>query len=223
MTPVALEVSELWVRSAARTLVSGASLSARSGELVGIVGPSGSGKSTLLRATCGRLSPGLAVDVRALAWRRDGEVLAPPLLGRIVTHLPQEAGVALDPFRTVGAQLRAAAALAGEVEAPADWLGEVGFDAPTAERVRGARPHELSGGMAERAAVAVALARRSPALLLDEPTTGLDRSSRRVVLAALRRRADAGHLVLVVSHDRGAVSAVADRLLVFAHGRPEAA
>ncbi len=216
MTRVAVEARDLWVRAAERTLVAGASFAARGGELVALVGASGSGKSTLLRALCGRLPGALTLESGLLRWSLDGAADPGPWLGRVLTHLPQEAGIALDPFRTVAAQL---AAVGGGPEA----LAEVGFDASTARRVLGARPHELSQGMAERSAMAVALARRSPALLCDEPTTGLDAPSRAVVLGALRRRADAGSLVVVVTHDRPAVSRVADRVLAIDRGRPEAA
>jgi ABC-type glutathione transport system ATPase component len=208
---VALEVRGLWVHGPTRPIVAGASFAARAGEVVAVVGPSGSGKSTFLRALCGRLDPRLRVTAERRRWTLGGDDVRGPLLGPVVTHLPQEAGVALDPFRRVGAT------------APAAALERVGFDAGSAARVAASRPHTLSGGMAERAALAAALHRGSPALLCDEPTTGLDPEVRALVLATLRAWADAGHLVVVVTHDRPAVARVADRVLVFRDGRPEAA
>lgn len=207
----AVSARGLWVRAGARTLLADVAFDAGGGQLVAIVGASGSGKSTLLRALAGRLPRGLSLSAEALGWSVDGRPAPPPWPGVVVTHLPQEAGVALDPFRPVGQQV------------DADHLREVGFDPATAARVAAARPHTLSGGMAERAAVAQALARRSPALLCDEPTTGLDRAVRRTVLDALRRHADRGHLVVVVTHDRPAVARVADRILGCHDGRLEAA
>jgi ABC-type multidrug transport system ATPase subunit len=215
---VALDARGLWVHAGGRAIVADAKFAGRAGELVAVIGPSGSGKSTFLRALCGRLAAGLTARAEVLAWTLAGGPAGSPLLGRVVTHLPQEAGVALDPYRTIGAQLRAVGAARPEVA-----LGLVGFDGPTAARVAVGRPHVLSGGMAERAALALALARGSPALFCDEPTTGLDHPSRRVVLGALRAHADQGRLVVVVTHDRPAVTRHADRVLRFSDGHLEVA
>jgi peptide/nickel transport system ATP-binding protein len=112
------------------------------------------------------------------------------------------------------------AALLGAPGEPADalpWLGRAGFADP--ERVALAYPHELSGGMAQRAQIAVGLARRSRILLADEPTTGLDSTVQRAILRQLQSLRDDGVGVLFVTHDLRLLPGFADRVLVMDEGR----
>ena len=219
-----LRVEGLTVRAGARTLLDGVDLQLRTGEVVGMVGSSGSGKSVTTRAILGLLpfQPGrvagsvlLADGMNTVDARTEADFAA--LRGGAVGLLFQDARASLDPMWTVGRQLRAVSALAGGDGDPAGPLRAAGF--PDPERVAGLYPHELSGGMAQRAAIAVALARRSRFLLADEPTTGLDPSVQRAVLTELRRLADAGMGILFITHDLRLLPGFADRLVVMDAGR----
>ncbi len=175
------------------------------GEVTAVLGPSGTGKSTLLGAVLGLSARDPDLDVTgavAVLGEHRPSLLRPEWRRRLrsdVGYVPQDARAALDPLRRVGDQI---AELAGGVPRAAvvDALGRLGIEAPEALERR--PPHEISGGQAQRALLALALLRRPPLLVLDEPTAGLDR--RRIdelvgELEALRRaRPDTG--VLVASH-----------------------
>ena len=206
------------------------------GEVVALVGESGSGKTVLSRALLGigPASPGV-VEGRAVALTDDGErPLAPRRRGRralpelrpgwasYVFQHPQES---LDPLQTVGRQVEASVAVAHPKASRAErreraerWLASVALDDPAA--VARLHPHELSGGMAQRVAIAVALATEPRLLVADEPTTGLDWSVRRAVLdLLLRLQAEQGLTLLLVTHDFSVVKHMADRVLVLYAGR----
>lgn len=219
-----LATTGLVVRAGDRTLIDGVDLRLQGGELVALVGPSGSGKTVTARALLGLLpfAPGRVAGDVALRW--DGNEAHPvterdwrPLRGAVVGMLWQDARAALDPLRAVGRQVTEAARLAHAPEDPIPWLARAGFPAPDA--VARLHPHELSGGMAQRAAIAVALARRSRFLVADEPTTGLDPSVQRATLAQLRSLCDAGVGVLFITHDLRLLPGFADRVLVMESGR----
>lgn len=220
----------LTVASAERALVSGVDLVARAGRITALVGASGSGKSLTARAAMGVVDvfPGLRAgalfypEVSAEDWF-DGVATAgvagqrllarrtSALRGGYVTYAPQSAASALNPGRTIGAQLArcigrrrvAAADLGAAVRAVLD---EVGLP-PHAAR---ALPGELSGGQAQRAALAVALAPEPSVLIADEPETGLDPVLRRLVtekmLEVAQRR---GVALVLISHDHDTVRRLA--------------
>lgn len=225
----ALRLRGLVVRHGDRPVLDGVSLELRAGELVALIGPSGSGKSTLLRALLGlvRTRPGvvegeLVVDVGGTRHTPYGasspERAFTPLRRGVIGWMPQDAGAALVPWHRVGHAI-GAAALGGRPPDVEDLLRRVGFeDGDERRRVADSFPHELSGGMAGRAALAVVLARRSPFLLADEPTAGLDPRACDLVLDALRTEADAGRAVLVVTHDTDRSRAAADRVLRLVSG-----
>jgi peptide/nickel transport system ATP-binding protein len=204
------------------------SFSADRGEAVGLVGESGSGKSMTLRATMALLPRVASADAGAVTL--DGELL--PFDGRRARALRrgrialvfQDAASALDPVRTIGSQI-------GEVAQHVAGLGRgqtrartlellelVGIRDP-ARRLR-SYPHELSGGMRQRAMLAVALAAQPTALLCDEPTTALDVTVQAQVLeliGELRRRLSLA--VVFVSHDLAVVRQVCERVAVMYAGR----
>ena len=211
--PAELELRGLTVRSGANTLISDVSLRVRTGEVVALVGPSGSGKTLTLRAMMGLVS--FAPGVVSGEVHIDGTPRTVASLRGQVGLLFQDGRASLDPLRTLRAQLNHAARLASSPENPEPLLGRLGFSDPAAAAER--YPHELSGGMAQRAAAAAALARLSRFLLCDEPTTGLDAPVQADLLAELRRLTHVG--VLFVTHDLRLLPGFADRILVMEGGR----
>mgnify|MGYP003336029733 CR=1 FL=1 len=206
------------------TLVESASLTIPAGEVVALVGSSGSGKSVTARALLGLLpfQPGLVVGrihvtANGQTWNPRSPADFRPLRGGIVGLLWQDARAALDPLRTVGAQVAEAIHLAHGRGRPEDALARAGFPAPG--RVMDLYPHELSGGMAQRVAIAAAIARESRFLVADEPTTGLDPSVQRGVLAQLSYLAQSGVGVLFITHDLRLLPGFASRVVVMDHGR----
>lgn len=200
------------------TPVTDMSLAADAGELVALVGESGAGKTLLGEAALGML-PANAVDSGRIVFR--GQSLDPAqrraLAGRDLVMLPQSVTY-LDPTSTVGAQVGRALALAGrshDSQAVRRALADRDLDAAVARQY----PHELSGGMARRVLLAMALAGRPSLVFADEPTPGLDSDVVRAIFKELREIADTGCAVVAVSHDLSAVLEVADRVVVCQAGR----
>ena len=204
--------------------VSAFDLTVRPGEILGLVGESGSGKSVTCLSVIGLLGPRAEIHgERTFRGVPIGDGSA--LRGREIGMIFQEPRASLDPVRTVGAQLREVLMLhrpelsrngiAAEAEA---LLRRVGLPDP-ARQLR-AWPHELSGGMAQRAAIALAVAGRPRLLLADEPTTALDVTVQAQVLELIRAlRDENGMAVVLVTHDLGIVAQHADRVVVMRHGR----
>lgn len=211
------------------TAVDGISYTLEPGTTVGIVGESGSGKSVSVRSLVRLIrSPG-RVASGAVRWKgRDLLSMSKAELRRVrgaeISMIFQDAGNALDPTYTVGAQiveaiqahrdLDDAAALAEAI----DLLEEVGIPSPE-ERVH-QYPHNYSGGMQQRAMIAMALANQPELLIADEPTTGLDVTIQAKILKLFERlQRDYDMTVLLITHDIGVVSQVCDETLVMYSGR----
>jgi peptide/nickel transport system ATP-binding protein len=205
-----------------RTVLDGVDLAVPAGESVGVVGASGSGKSTLLRCLAGLHSPDAGRVVV------DGSPLAGPLRRRsradraAVGYVAQDARAAFDPYRGVLAQVsRTAVRLRGASPPDAivetlELAGRFGLDEATLRR----RPHELSGGQLQRAALVRALLSQPKLLLCDEITSGLDVLTQARLLDELDDvRRDLGLALVFVSHDEGVVGRVADRVLATEAGR----
>lgn len=191
--------------------------SVAAGEAVGVVGASGSGKSTLAAALIGLLPPpgqvtaGL-VSIDGSAIAADDEGAWARVRGRRIGLVFQDAARALDPLYTVRSHLLEAGIAHGTVEAA---LASVGL--PTALSTR--YPQELSGGQQQRVMIVMALARRPPLLIADEPTASLDTVSQLTVLHALQSaRQQTGAALLLITHDLGVVSRMVDRLIVLEAG-----
>jgi peptide/nickel transport system ATP-binding protein len=227
-----VEVSDLRVKFVSREAtvhaVNGVSFTARPGEVLCILGESGSGKSVTLR-TLLRLLPRQAQIAGGVSVNgRDVLAMAPAelcdLRGGLVSMIFQEPMTALDPVYTVGQQVgetmrrhtgcgrRAARARALEL------LELVGI--PSAERRLDAYPHELSGGLRQRAMIAMALSCNPQLLLADEPTTALDATVQVQVLVLLRRlQRELGMAMIFVTHDLGVAAEIADTIAVMYAGR----
>lgn len=201
----------------------GVDLIVAEGETLAIVGESGSGKSTLGMAL-GRLLP-------TEAERGEGRLdvagqpvfdIAPEALRRlrrdVLGFVFQNPMVALDPTMRIGRQLQRAMgrrAQAAEIHA---LLERAELDDP--ERVAQSFPHQLSGGMAQRVVVAMAIARSPRLLIADEPTASLDASIRGKVMGTLcRLRDETGASLVILSHDVHMVAHHADRVAVMYGGR----
>ncbi|UFN48322.1 ABC transporter ATP-binding protein [Roseomonas sp. OT10] len=227
MTPL-LSLRDLSVHVGGVTPVSGVSLDVGRGEVLGLVGESGSGKSLTLRAVLRLLPPAARVTGQALWDGQDLVTLPEPriraLRGRDIAMIFQEPMTALNPVVPVGVQiteslgvhlgLRGGAARRRAVE----LLDQVGI--PDAARRLGAFPHEFSGGMRQRAMIAIALAAGPKLLLADEPTTALDVTIQDQILKLLLRLKDELAMsVVLVTHDLGVVAGTCDRVAVLYAGR----
>lgn len=210
--------------------VSGVSLSVRPGEAVALIGESGSGKSVTLR-TLLRLHPERKTSMQGKVQVAGHDVLAlrerelPGFRGKTCAMIFQDPLLALDPVYPVGAQIVEAIrrhepqTSKAEAEARALQLFErVSIPSP-AQRLK-AYPHEMSGGMRQRAMIALALACNPQVLLADEPTTALDATVQIQILLLLRElQRDLGLGIIFVTHDIGAAVEVADRIAVMYAGR----
>jgi peptide/nickel transport system ATP-binding protein len=219
---------ELPVDGAFRAAVDGVSFSLARGEAVAIVGESGCGKSQLARALLGLPPDGARVTGSVRYGGQDllglGESAWGGVRGRRIGLVLQEPAAALDPVATVGAQLTEAIRLHRPVSRRdartigIEVLREVAFPEP--ERGMGEYPHRLSGGLRQRALLAMALAPAPDVLIADEPTASLDATVAAQVLEVLDGlRAKRGLAVLLITHDLGIVAQHSDRVLALYAGR----
>lgn len=228
-----LEVRGLTVslrrREVDTTVVSDVSFTLESGECIGIVGESGCGKSTTIKAILGLLpAGGQVVSGSVLFENEDLTTLSDQALSRVrgagIALVSQDPLNSLDPVYTVESQLREVIRWhtklsRAEADARAvELLRMVRF--PDPELVLRRRAHELSGGMAQRVGIALALAGSPKVLIADEPTSALDVTVQAEILALLRDlRAQLGMAVIIVTHDWGVLADVCDRTLVMYAGQ----
>jgi peptide/nickel transport system ATP-binding protein len=230
MTPL-VEISGLNIRfTGERTVyaVNDLSLSLGEGEVLGLLGESGSGKSVTLRALM-RLLPERRTRISGSVRVLGHDVLAldaaalSAFRGKTVSMIFQEPALALDPVYTIGAQIaetvvRHEGKTQREALARALEMLEV-VRIPSAKRRLDAYPHEMSGGMRQRAMIALALACRPKILLADEPTTALDATVQIQILLLLRElQREFGMSVIFVTHDIGVAIEICDRVAVMYAG-----
>jgi peptide/nickel transport system ATP-binding protein len=221
--------THFFTRNAVLKAVDGVSFALEAGEILGLVGESGSGKSVTGYSLLGLIDPpgrivagsvklqgqelvGLpAADLRALRGRRLAMVFQDPM-------------TTLNPVLTIAAQIRLAIAAHERMSAraararAAEVLARVGI--PDAARRMDAYPHQFSGGMRQRVAIAVALLNHPDVIVADEPTTALDVSIQAQILAEMKALVrDLGTALIWISHDLAVVSALASRILVMYAGR----
>ncbi|MEV0593495.1 ABC transporter ATP-binding protein [Nonomuraea cavernae] len=225
-----LEVEGLDIAFGARPVVRDVSFDVGEQEFLGIVGGSGSGKSTTLRAVLGHLPRGARMTGGAVRFLgadlvRDGVPVRagkggpdPRRLGMSV--IVQDPVGALNPLRTIGNQIQTLMKSSGRQvteDRIADTLSDLFINNP--RRVLKAYPHELSGGMAQRVLVAVALLMEPKLLLADEPTSALDVTAQAQIVELLRRLvSEQGLSVVMVTHDLALVSETCDRVVVMREG-----
>ncbi|MDM0069942.1 ABC transporter ATP-binding protein [Variovorax sp. J31P207] len=214
--------------SGAVRAVNGIDFDLRRGEVLGIVGESGSGKSVMLRSLMGLLPERARVEGNVSLLGREvvglGRGAWGELRGPVIAMIFQEPMTAFDPVYTIGAQIvetimchmRCSHATA---ERRALELMDL-VAIPSARNRLANYPHELSGGMRQRAMIAMALACNPRILLADEPTTALDVTVQIQILLMLRRlQAELDMSVVFVTHDIGVATEVSDHIAVMYAGR----
>lgn len=208
-----LEVQDLRLQRGARRILDGVSFGVGQGEIVALVGLSGSGKTTVLRVVAdlepeGRASVRIVGSDDHISRRQRGSRVGMVFqFHHLFEHLTIMDNVCLAPVRVHGVTRAEAERRAHE------WLDQLGIG----HRTR-ALPRELSGGEAQRAAIARALAMDPPLLLLDEPTASLDPPRRSALGTLLGDLAKSRRAILVTSHDLDFVRDCAHRVLVLSNG-----
>ena len=218
-------------------VVKGASLRIKPGSVVALVGESGSGKSVISQAVMGILPRNGSITGGEIAFSdpaRDGAVtdiaalpqssnLMRQIRGGRISIIFQEPMTSLSPVHTIGNQIEEALVLHTDTRGRAareeteHMLARVGF--PNPQRAYDMYPFELSGGLRQRAMIAMALICRPALLIADEPSTALDVTVQAQVLALLKDlQAEFGMAMLLITHDLGVVANMADEVVVIYHG-----
>ena len=197
------------------------------GEVLGLVGESGSGKTVTLKAILRLLRPSARITGK-VAWRGDDVLAMSPqrlrrLRGREIAMIFQEPMTALNPVLTIAAQIDEMLVAHTDLDRAArqrralELLDQVGI--PAASIRLSQYPHEFSGGMRQRAMIAIALAARPKLLLADEPTTALDVTIQDQILTLLAKlTSELGMAMILVTHDLGVVAEICDRVCVMYAG-----
>jgi peptide/nickel transport system ATP-binding protein len=233
MSAPLLQVRDLathfFTRAGVLKAVDGVSFDLAVGHVLGLVGESGSGKTVTgfsllgLVDAPGRITRGsILFEGRELVGLRESELRK--LRGRRMSMVFQDPTMTLNPVLTIGEQMRLAIAAhenrsrkAADAHS-ASLLAKVGI--PDAARRLDAYPHEFSGGMRQRVAIAIALLHRPPLIVADEPTTALDVSIQAQILAEMKGLVrEFGVAMIWISHDLATVSSLADRIAVMYAGR----
>jgi peptide/nickel transport system ATP-binding protein len=233
MSAPLLQVRELSTQFVGRAgvvqAVDGVSFDVQAGEIVGLVGESGSGKSVTGYSILGLIDPPGRISGGSV--RLDGqELIGLPrqqlraLRGRRIAMVFQDPMSTLNAVLTVWAQMRLAMLAHGKPTTAemrrraVDALSKVGI--PDPERRLEAYPHELSGGMRQRVAIAIAFLNHPGLVICDEPTTALDVSIQAQILVEMKQLVrEAGVSLVWISHDLATVSVLASRLMVMYAGR----
>ena len=233
MTRPLLEVRDLathfFTRAGVVKAVDGVSFTLHPGEVLGLVGESGSGKTVTGFSLLGLVDPpgrivrgSIRFEGRELVGMDDRELRR--MRGRRLAMVFQDPTTTLNPVLTVAEQMRLAMQAHERLSATAirarciEVLTIVGM--PDAARRLDAYPHQFSGGMRQRVAIAIALLHRPPLIVADEPTTALDVSIQAQILTEMKSLvAEIGTSLIWISHDLATVSSLADRLAVMYAGR----
>ena len=189
------------------------SLVVPAGRVTALIGESGCGKSLVAAVLSGLVPPGSHVRGQVFIGdtevRSDDERAWRALRGRHIGVVPQSAATSFTPVRTIGSQLAEVCDRLAADRAPKQLLTAVALPADVTRRY----PHELSGGMAQRVAIAAALAGRPGLLIADEPTSALDPEMVGEVLDVMVGLAKEGMTMMVVTHEMGFARKVANRVI----------
>ena len=210
--------------------VDGVSFDLHAGRTLGIVGESGSGKSVLVRSLIGLVgeSSGAGVAGQVLFEGRDLRGLSPrefrSVLGTEIGIVFQDPMTSLNPVMKIGRQIGEGLRLNRGLDSKAaarravELLNEVGIPEP--ERRAQQYPHEMSGGMRQRVAIAIAIACAPKLLIADEPTTALDVTVQRQILDLLQgEQRQRGMAMILITHDLGVAAGRSDDIMVMYAGR----
>src|SRR5262249_36119156 len=209
--------------------VDGVSLAVDAGEVLGLVGESGSGKSVTGFAVLGLVDPPGRIAAGTIRFRGAGLIRRPEaelrrMRGRDIAMVFQDPLMTLNPVLRIDTQMTEAITAHERVSARAarararDALAAVGIASPDARLF--AYPHQLSGGMRQRVAIAIALLHRPALVIADEPTTALDVTIQSQIVAQMQALcADAGTALIWITHDLALISGFADRVAVMYAGR----
>lgn len=218
-------------RRAWTSAVERVSVEVKPGEVVTLVGESGSGKTTLIQGALGLLPPSARVRSGSIAYSGFDVTGWPDqrlarVRGNYVGFIPQDPNTSLNPVKRIGQQVVEAVRFNEPEPTDADRHRTAALESlqtaglKDAERVFNQYPHELSGGMKQRALIAIALAGKPKIIVADEPTSALDVTVQQVILdhlESLRRQLGIG--ILLVTHDLGVALDRSDRILVMQGGR----
>lgn len=220
---------ELPIRGRRTPLLRGLDFHLERGEILGVAGESGSGKSLTSLAIMGLLPPSATVTTRrfracGVDLSRAGTREWGPLRGREMSMIFQNPFTSINPSLTLGCQMaeairkaRPGSRRAQTRRRAGELLGRVGLESP--DQLLKGYVHQLSGGMAQRVAIALALACEPRVLIADEPTTALDASTRNDILDLIADlRESFGMAVMLISHDIGLITDHADRLQIMYSG-----
>ncbi len=222
-----LEINDLTVRYGDHAAVRGASLRVEQGETLGLVGESGSGKTTMGLAALGMLPHTAEVQGEVRFEGRDLATVPPRemrrLRGERISAVLQNPSTALDPSYRIGNQVMEIFRVHRKISRKEAYreavrvLREVGIAAPE-DRMK-SYPHELSGGMNQRVAIAIGLALNPALLIADEPTSALDVTVQAQILRLLRVLiGEHAGAVMLISHDLGVVAQMCTRVAVMYDG-----
>ena len=219
---VLLKVENLTVfyPNSKKPAVENLSFDLKEGEILCVVGESGSGKSTLLYAIAGLLPK--TAKVEGKIYFKGGKLKEnlKHLRGKEIGFIFQEPSVYLDPLFKVGKQIEETCLIHSGKNCFDKALNSLAYcGIPEPLRVYNSYPHQLSGGLKQRVNIADAMVNNPSLLLADEPTTALDVSTQKRILALFRKLKEDGKSIIVVTHDFGVVWEIADRVLVMKEGK----
>ena len=230
---ITLEVNDLkthfFTKAGVAKAVNGISFHVRSGEILGLVGESGSGKSVTGFSLIGLIDhPGRIVS-GSINYRGEDLVAAAPdrlreLRGDRIAMIFQDPMMTLNPVLRIDTQMIETVQAHGDVDRQTAWersrdaLGQVGIPAPE-ERLK-SYPHQLSGGMRQRVAIAIAFVNKPDLIIADEPTTALDVTIQAQILYEAQKLCrETGTAMIWITHDLAVIAGLADRICVMYAGR----
>ncbi len=218
-----LKVNKLNLYYGSKHILKDISFTLSEGEILCIVGESGSGKTSILYSILGLLPRKAKVEGEILFKGKNlmDKKLIKNLRGREISMVFQEPSLYLDPLFKIGNQVKETYEIHfdkkdAKIKA-LESLRNAGIT--DAERVYNAYPHQLSGGLKQRACIAIATVCNPSLILADEPTTALDVSVQSKVLKLFLRMKEEGKSVVLVTHDFGVVAEIADRVIVLKDGK----